>query len=123
MRRNTRLSRSGWAFAALAALAVMLPAGARAGHDEAKLRHRHQVAAPVVYHGDYCRKRAVHPGIHRHQRHGRHQQRARYDCRPCSRQFQSGWSFRRHVQHHHRVAPWRLPFVIVHHSLGWIFYG
>jgi hypothetical protein len=104
MNRQTRVRRIAGKLlvVALAGLWIGAAGVAMADHDR---------------HGDHCSwaSRAS------SRSHGRHQ--AEYACRPCSQSFESRRDFHRHVRHHHHVPPWALPFVIVHHALGWVFYG
>ena len=46
-----------------------------------------------------------------------------YYCKPCNHRFSSRSGFHGHLSGHHHVPPWRLPAVIVHHTLGWVFFG
>jgi len=46
-----------------------------------------------------------------------------YRCAPCGHVFHSHASFYHHIHHYHHVALWEIPFLIVHTTIGWIFYG
>lgn len=56
-------------------------------------------------------------------RHGNHVRRTAYACAPCRHRYRDYGAFTRHLHHHHHVPFWRMPFVIVHAAVGWIFYG
>jgi hypothetical protein len=119
MKRNSRShARNTLCLAALAGLVFGAPSAALAGHGKHKDRH-HSAAhreVPVYRHGDACNRnvRASYESQNR---------RPVYTCGPCSHRFESRHAFHRHLRHHHRVAPWVLPFVIAQNALGWIFYG
>lgn len=60
----------------------------------------------------------------RHDRYDRsHHAQSRYYCAACDHGFHSRSAFHSHLSGHHYIAPWLLPFAIVKHALGWIFYG
>ena len=70
----------------------------------------------VIVHGDYCGSNYA--------RHARsHRQQRGYYCEPCGHRFHARDHFHRHLLHDHHVPLWRLPFVIVHSAVGWVFYG
>jgi len=123
---------------ALAALLWALPAGAHGDrdrdhrYDKVDRHHRHEARydrdrRPRA--GDDCLprgsrrayERAFWRNAYAHQRAAQH--RAEYRCEPCSKRFSKRSGFQRHLTDHHHVPVWRLPFVVVHHALGWIFYG
>jgi len=52
-----------------------------------------------------------------------HYARAPYYCRPCNRRFAGQHDFHGHLHGHHHIPPWKLPFLIVHNTLGWVFFG
>ena len=64
---------------------------------------------------------------HRHERHRRAEhreyRRERFRCEPCGHGFHSRHKFHRHLSHQHRIPFWALPFVVVHSTIGWVFYG
>lgn len=135
----TRSNRSRWNRAITAAFGTLLllgvPGAASADHD----RQRRTEGPPVFYHGSHCdrshsshaqyhgydrsHRRRYHPASHRVDRHRRGHHEAAYTCRPCSHRFDSQHAFHGHLRRHHHVAAWQLPLVVVHHALGWIFYG
>ena len=131
----TRRNRSQWnrAFAAAfgAALLMGVSGAASADHE----RHRAGEGPPVYHHGSYCDRSTSFRGHYRadDRRHDRRYHRANhhrlahheaaYTCRPCNHRFDSRDAFHRHLSHHHHVQHWVLPFVVVRHALGWIFYG
>jgi hypothetical protein len=116
---RSRKARNALCLAALAGLVFAAPGAALAGHDKHEDRRHKRVHrnVPVYRHGDAC-NRNVRASYDSHRRH-----QAVYTCGPCSHRFDSRRAFHRHLRHQHHVAPWVLPFVIVHHTLGWIFYG
>ena len=134
MFRSQRITR---ALAVASGFAFLLTATvASAGHDDRRRSRRHK----VVQHGDYCSARG-HDRHDRHDnrydRHRRHdyrhdnhrghdryeRRRDSYTCEPCGHRFQSRKRFHRHLSGHHHIPLFALPFVIVKHTLGWIFYG
>ena len=108
----------------------------RARYDRGPIR-RHK----VVVHENYCDSRSRHrrhdhdryARRHRHHRSDRHDYRRHdrrvsyernvYTCGPCNHRFTSRHEFHRHLHHKHRIPLWKLPFVIVHSAVGWIFHG
>ena len=122
----------------LGALLWVLPAGAQGDRDRAHRydkydrHHRHEarhVRERRPRAGDYCVPRGSRRAYERafwrlaNTRHHAAQHRAEYRCEPCSKRFSKRSGFHRHLTSHHHVPTWRLPFVVVHHALGWIFYG
>jgi hypothetical protein len=112
------------------ALSLLMPLVASAGSN----RHR---GSRDRHHGndhryDY-RSSHGHRGHDRGYRHGRydrysrynrsHHAKSRYYCAACDHGFYSRSAFHSHLSGHHYVAPWLLPFAIIEHTLGWIFYG
>ncbi len=103
----------------------------RRGHDRRATRH--------FRHGDHDRHdRHVRSHRHRYDRghlHRRHHgppaharvvrvhDHGKYYCKPCRHYFKKRHAFHDHLHDHHHVPLWRLPFVIVHSAIGWIFYG
>jgi len=83
----------------------------RSGHRDRGLHrgHRHH----------YKARRGAHVKHVSQQRH----HEAPFYCKPCRHRFASRDGFRRHLHHHHRVPLWRLSRAIVHHTLGWVFFG
>jgi len=131
MRRKNR-SRVAWipmvALSALALLAAM-PEPASAGHEK-RDRHRgyswhaeHDRGHHRDHHGRYDRRYARHVAKHFRQAARREARIHRYTCRPCNHRFGDRGDFHRHLIFKHQISPWRLSFVVTHHSLGWIFYG
>jgi hypothetical protein len=116
---RSRNSRNTLCLATLAGLVFASPGAAVAGHEAREERDhagvRRQV--PVYRHGDYCDRIVTASANHYAYRH------SVYSCRPCSQRFETRRAFRAHLRHHHHVASWAMPFVVVHHALGWIFYG
>ncbi len=101
---------------------VALPALARADRDRDRHEHgRHGRAVPVYRHGAHCAPHHVPPGAYRHGVVAYHAHP--YHCRPCSKRFRSWQSLERHAHHHHRVAPWRLPRLLVRSAGFWLFLG
>ncbi|MBW2240623.1 MAG: hypothetical protein JRH01_01440 [Deltaproteobacteria bacterium] len=110
---------------------------ASAGHDDQRRARRHK----VVIHDDYCSARG--DSRHDHNRRNDYRQVSRrhgyrndhrgqdryerrrdsYTCEPCGHRFESRSRFHRHLSGHHHIPLFALPFVIVRHTLGWIFYG
>lgn len=110
--------------AAASGAAFLLVAGAAsADHEDRRRDRRHR----VVYHDDYCGARSDYRGHGRHDRHARHVRREVrrevYTCGPCNHRFHSRREFHRHLGGHHHIPLVALPFVIVRHTLGWIFHG
>ena len=116
---SSRNARNALCLAALAGLVLATPGAALAEHDHREDRYRAHPTrrVPVHWHGDSCDRSARAAARF----HGR--QQVVYTCRPCSHRFESQRAFQRHLRSHHHVAVWALPFVVVHHALGWIFYG
>ena len=48
---------------------------------------------------------------------------AKFQCRACNHRFRYQRDFYDHVHHRHHVPFWRIPFLLVHTSFGWNFYG
>lgn len=48
---------------------------------------------------------------------------AKFQCRTCNQTFRHQRHFYDHVHQRHHVPFWRIPFLLVHASAGWIFYG
>ena len=50
-----------------------------------------------------------------------------YYCAACRHRFDSRGRFYHHLQQHHHIPPWQLPWVVVHGlvhgGLGWVFHG
>ena len=143
-----RKHRPGFAIALMGLSAALLALPATAAAERTDRRARTEAGdhrdAERRYHrdddrGDH-RHRAVRHRGHRHHRahfwrghghghrhHARHaaarHHEAPFYCKPCRNRFASRDGFHRHLRHRHRVASWRLPRVIVRHSLGWVFFG
>jgi len=83
-------------------------------HHRHRVDSRHRHASQYAYRGHGHRHRA-HPGYHRVP--------ARYYCEPCNHGFHTRGDFHAHLVGHHHVSPLLLPFLIVQHAFGWIFYG
>lgn len=68
-----------------------------------------------------------HDAFNQHNRYSRynrgHHKRSSYYCAPCDHGFNSRSDFHSHLSGHHYIAPWLIPFAIIQHTLGWIFYG
>lgn len=127
LRRPTRRTTARSAIAAVAialALATLAPPAA-AGH----LHYRHRAPLVGAYHGPHVRGYAPHayprygyapdpyaPAPYGHAA-------VVYRCAPCGHVFHSHASFYRHLHYHHHVALWEIPFLVVHTTIGWIFYG
>ncbi len=131
MSRKNRSRVARIPMAALSALALLaaMPMPASAGHEKWDRHHRH------CQHADHDRD-------HHRDRYGRYDDRYvrhlathirrasvrearihRYTCGPCNYRFADRGDFHRHLIFKHQISPLRLPFVVIHHSLGWIFYG
>ena len=99
----------------------LAPAAALGDHDDYRRReHRHK-------HGSFHQNPWLE--IHTGWRFGpalRHRQHARassYYCARCHHGFHRRRAFYRHLHHEHAVPFARLPFVLVHTHLGWVFGG
>lgn len=66
--------------------------------------HRHRSHAPYY----------AYAKVHEH---------VRYYCWPCNHYFDRRDRFHAHLTTAHLLAVWQLPFVILHHALGWAYYG
>jgi hypothetical protein len=64
-----------------------------------------------------------HDGYRRGGYNRQHHAQSSYYCAPCDHGFYSRRAFHSHLSGNHHVAPWLLPFAIIEHALGWIFYG
>ncbi len=119
---RTRKGLATLAIAAGALLALPAPAKADRDHRDRERHHHghHGRAVPVYRHGAHCAPYHVHPGAYRP---AREYHAHPYHCRPCSQRFRSWQSFERHAHHHHRVAPWRLPRLLVRSAGFWLFLG
>lgn len=116
-RRPSRARRPGAAAATLLGALLLLPA--LPGETQAEHRHRELRA-----HHHATEGAASHGSPHRSWRRARHHREHRaYYCARCHHGFHRRQRFFEHLRHAHHV-PWsRLPFVVVHTWLGWIFYG
>jgi len=93
-------------------------------------RHRHSQKARHHNHGhkyghSYKARydRHNHRPAHSYRQASAKRHNAPYRCEPCNRRFNSRSGFHGHLSGNHHIPPWRLPFVIVHHTLGWVFFG
>ncbi len=88
--------------------------------------HRHHRHCGHRWHNDRSHGIVYGYGTPRHPRRARVfrvHEHGRYYCAPCRHAFRSRHTFHDHLHDHHHVPLWRLPFVIVHSALGWVFYG
>jgi len=91
--------------------------GHKYGHAKQRhVRKAHKHAHKAHGHKSYSYR------DHGHRGHGNYA-RNPYYCEPCSRRFAGQSHFHRHLSGHHHIAPWRLPSLVVHHTLGWVFFG
>jgi len=138
--------------AVLGSIAMLLPMTAMAGSSQHRGdRHGHAQRGHSDGHNDYRRghhrghdrharnRHNYRRGSQRHYRDGRyashrphyranrynrsHHANSRYYCAQCDHGFHSRGSFHAHLAGVHGIAPLLFPFVILHHALGWIFYG
>ena len=92
--------------------------------------HRHTLRTP--YQKSFHARRDGHQYRH----HARRQQtphyahgvkytkhHAKFQCRACNHAFRNQRDFYDHVHQRHHVPLWRIPFLLLHASAGWIFYG
>jgi hypothetical protein len=79
--------------------------------DDVHWRHRHDRDGSRYYDYGYRDGR------------GHHGRRASYQCAPCRHRWHDYGAFRSHLNHHHHVPIWRIPFVMVEAAFGWVFYG
>jgi len=120
IRKSSSLgTRVALCLAACIALVAAAPGAVLADHDhrDDRVRRVPWPHVPVYRHGESCDRSVrtyANPRSHQH---------ATYTCRPCAHRFASQAAFQRHLRHHHHVATWAFPFVIVRHALGWVFYG
>jgi hypothetical protein len=64
-----------------------------------------------------------HRPAHSYRQAAAHSHGSPYYCKPCNHRFESRVGFNSHLGGRHHIPPWRMPFVIVHHTFGWIFFG
>ncbi len=107
---------------------------ARGGHERNHARNHDRNYNRNYNRGDRRHHRRDYRGD-RHARYDRHRSHqasrynrshhasSRYYCAPCDHGFDSRRGFHSHLAGFHGVSLFFLPFAIVHHALGWIFYG
>ncbi len=109
-------------------------------HQEGRRRHHDQHRADRGRHHDhYWEGRRRH---HDHYREGRRRHRDHYSgvsrtgrghrdsvyyCAACRQRFDSRGRFHHHLQQHHHIPLWQIPWVVVHGLVhgtpGWVFHG
>ena len=134
MSRSTRRSflRLGGLFAAGSALAL-LPALPAAAHPHGRHEHRGRRRERREDRDEHRERRRDRRRREHRRYEGRHYGRGyghgydrypdSYYCKPCGHRFHSRRKFHDHLHHHHHIPLWKLPFVIIHTTLGWIFHG
>ena len=114
--------------------------GMRQGYREHRGRHHDHYRGDRGRHHDYYR--ADRGGHHDHYREGRRRRHDHYRgasgasrshrgsvyyCAACRHRFDSRGRFYHHLQQHHHIPPWQIPWVVVHGlvhgGLGWVFHG
>ena len=68
---------------------------------------------PVHVHEPYCGHGSPRVAVHAEA----------FYCEPCGHHFGSLHDLHHHVHHHHHVPTWRLPYVVIQASVGWVFGG
>jgi len=87
-------------------------------HDHRHGRHGKHGHGPAFRPPGYDHRPAHsfrHAAAHRHA--------STYYCKPCNNRFKNRSGLHAHLSGHHHIPPWRLPFVVVHNTLGWVFFG
>lgn len=130
------LARLSTALLGAAALAVMAPsAGEARDWDDHRGGHYRRADHPQMWH----RKHHSHPRHHGHhghsygrpycdyRGHGDYEEHyvvrrpAHYYCDPCGHGYRSRRALYDHVHHHHHVPYVRIPSLVVHVGLDWVF--
>jgi len=102
----------------------------RRSHARDRSFHRH--TSPTPYQRTlHARRHGHHYRHHAKRQHTPHYAQgvkytkhyAMFQCRACNHAFRYQRDFYDHVHQRHHVPFWRIPFLLLHASTGWIFYG
>ncbi len=120
MRIQSRIAR--FSILAVAAFAFVLApstAFARDRHHNRHPRHHNWYDSHGYQYGHHSR----YGGARVYQYYRADYRQERYYCAPCNHYFDSRPNFHSHLNQRHHIPLWKIPFVIVHSTLGWIFHG
>lgn len=95
----------------------------RAGHRDGDHANHRRYASYTGHNESYKYRYNNHRPAHSYRHASAKKHGSPFYCKPCNHRFESRVGFNNHLGGHHHIAPWRLPFVVVHHTLGWVFFG